>query len=345
MVGLAMVLGACSSEPTAPRTPIQMFDAFWATVDREYSYFAYKRINWDSLRTVFRPNAFHVTSEEALINLILKEMVAPLRDQHVWFISPDGSVVPTQVPGRVVNWDRVIWSQSIGRCGFAQLNPDFGHCLMDGIGYVFVGSWNDSRVSIAMLDAVVDHYRDAPAIIIDVRPNGGGADNLALALAGRFATRETIIGYIRFRNGPDHDDFGADTPRRITPRGAYQYTKPVIVLAGRGALSSNETFISAMRELPSVTILGDTTGGSSGNPGRHRLGAWSYTVSRWIEWTADRHVIEWNGIPPDSVVAWDAGEVGAGRDPVLAAAMAKLGASAALRAQQDPPRRYELSRR
>jgi hypothetical protein len=321
---LAVALAGCGDGPTAPSTPTEMFDAFWATFDREYSYFDYKRVNWDSLRTVFRPHTLEVRTEYALISLVLKQMVAPLRDLHVRFVSPDGSVDVSHVPGTVVNWDSVTWTKMTGRCGLVFVNSDLGHCRMDGVGYVFVRSWNDSRLSIALLDAVVDHYRDAPAIIIDVRPNVGGADNLPLAFAGRFAASETTIGYISFRNGPSHADFGEQITRRISPRGAFQYAKPVIVLAGRGALSANETFISAMRELPTVTILGDTTGGSSGNPRHHRLGAWTYTVSRWIEWTADRRVIEWNGIPPDSVVRWDPNVVALGEDPVLAAALERL---------------------
>ena len=97
------------------------------------------------------------------------------------------------------------------------------------------------------------------------------------------------------------------------------------MLAGRGAFSSNESFISATRELPQVSIMGDTTGGASGNPVTHDLGGgWKYTVSHWIEWTADRSVIEWNGIPPDAYVAWDHAAVAAGRDPVLEAALARL---------------------
>ena len=323
VLAMLVALEACAGEPTAPETPVQMFDEFWATLDREYSYFEYKQINWDSLRTVFRPRAMDVNSEYALISLVLKEMAAPLRDQHVWFISPDGSVVPTYVPYKPANFDPLTWTRLVGRCGFVFVNSDLGHCLTDGVGYVFVRTWNDSRISVAMLDAVVDHYRDAPAIIIDVRPNGGGADNLALALAARFATTETRIGYIAYRNGPGHADFDEQIMRRISPRGSFQYTKPVIVLAGRGVLSSSETFISAMRELPSVTILGDTTGGSSGNPRQHTLRDWRYTVSRWIEWTADRQVIEWNGIPPDTFISWDANALAQGRDPVLEAALAR----------------------
>jgi hypothetical protein len=206
---LAVALAGCGDGPTAPSTPTEMFDAFWATFDREYSYFDYKRVNWDSLRTVFRPHTLEVRTEYALISLVLKQMVAPLRDLHVRFVSPDGSVDVSHVPGTVVNWDSVTWTKMTGRCGLVFVNSDLGHCRMDGVGYVFVRSWNDSRLSIALLDAVVDHYRDAPAIIIDVRPNVGGADNLPLAFAGRFAASETTIGYISFRNGPSHADFGA----------------------------------------------------------------------------------------------------------------------------------------
>ena len=80
-----------------------------------------------------------------------------------------------------------------------------------------------------------------------------------------------------------------------------------------------------MRELPNVTVLGDTTGGSSGNPRDHPLGdGWNYSVSHWIEWTADRRIIEWNGIPPDVFVAWDPTAASNGRDLVLEAALARL---------------------
>ena len=99
------------------------------------------------------------------------------------------------------------------------------------------------------------------------------------------------------------------------------------MLSGRGIFSSNESFIAAMRELPNVTIVGDTTGGGTGNPKTFPLGdGWSYSVSRWIEWTADRRVIEWNGIPSDVFVPWDPADPGTGHDPVLEAALARLGA-------------------
>jgi hypothetical protein len=44
----------------------------------------------------------------------------------------------------------------------------------------------------------------------------------------------------------------------------------------------------------------------------------------WKRWTADHRVIEWNGIPPDTVIKWNQSEVVLGHDAVLAAALARL---------------------
>lgn len=227
---LVTALAGCEDEPTAPGTPLEMFETFWATFDREYSYFEYKRINWDSLRTVFRPQAI-VAGSEAVLIPILKEMVAPLRDLHVWFISPTGRVDFTFAPTVVANWDPFVWSRLTSTCNFVFARPDLGHCTMLGFAYVFIRSWNERNFSIADLDSLVDRYRDAPGMIIDVRPNAGGQDQLGLALAGRFAVNETAIGYVQYRDGPDHDDFGRQIARRVSPRGAFQFLKPVIVLA------------------------------------------------------------------------------------------------------------------
>jgi C-terminal processing protease CtpA/Prc len=77
-----------------------------------------------------------------------------------------------------------------------------------------------------------------------------------------------------------------------------------------------------MRELPRVTVLGDTTGGASANPAVRTLaGGWSFTVSRWIARTADGAIIEDGGIPPDVFVGTAPADFDAGIDPVLERAL------------------------
>ena len=94
--------------------------------------------------------------------------------------------------------------------------------------------------------------------------------------------------------------------------------RSVLLLIGRGCVSSNETFIAAMRELPNVTLVGDRTAGASASPGTFPLaGGWTYTVSRWIAYTADNQVIEDVGISPRVFVTASPGDLIEGRDPVL----------------------------
>jgi C-terminal processing protease CtpA/Prc len=81
-----------------------------------------------------------------------------------------------------------------------------------------------------------------------------------------------------------------------------------------------------------VTVVGDTTGGASGNPKEVALvvggrdTGWKYSVPRWIETLATGTVVEWNGIAPDVVVPFDRAAVDAARDPVLEWAFARAGA-------------------
>ena len=107
-------------------------------------------------------------------------------------------------------------------------------------------------------------------------------------------------------------------PRVLNPRGPWQYTGSVLLLIGQRCASSNESFIAAMRELPNVTLAGDRTAGATANPGTFALaGGWTYTVSRWVEYTADNQVIEDIGISPRVAVPASAGDFAQGRDPVL----------------------------
>jgi C-terminal processing protease CtpA/Prc len=76
---------------------------------------------------------------------------------------------------------------------------------------------------------------------------------------------------------------------------------------------------------PNVTPVGDTTAGSTANPGTFNLpGGWSYTVSRWIAYTVSGQVIEDQGIQPRVVVPASPGAFMSGRDPVLDWAISQL---------------------
>ena len=316
-------LAACSS-PTQPgSSAARDFEQFWNNFDVTYSYFEYKRINWDSLREAYRARAEQAVNTDALI-AVLREMTAPLRDGHVWFEHTDGRRIGTYSPGRAINWQRDPWVSYVGRNGWQQIST-WGYAVMGDIGYIAIGSWNTEQVRVEDFDGVLERLRGTRAIIFDVRMNGGGNDAIALQVAARFADRSRAVEHFRFRQGPAHGDFGPLQTRTLAPRGAWQFLKPVVLLSGRGVFSSNESFVAAMRELPHVTVMGDTTGGSSGNPAFFDLrDGWRYTVPRWIAYTADMRVIEWNGIAPDITIPTSTLDFSA-TDPIIEAARKHIG--------------------
>ena len=323
LLGLSALTGsACGSKsPTAP-SPLPpdlaaQFDAVWNTFDREYSYFVLKQIDWNALRSAYRPAAIAAADQTGFI-AVIREMLGRLHDMHVVIRDPSGRSMPTYDPQPFVNWDRSVWQQYIARASWTQGQTDWGHGVLDGVPYIAIGSWGSSSIRPADFDAALERYRNAPGLIIDVRMNPGGNDSLAFEVAGRFARNAVVFGSVQFRNGPMHTDFGSATIRTLDPRGSWQYAGQVLLLIGRRCASSNESFIAAMGQLPAVTLVGDRTAGATGNPGTFPLAdGWSYTVSRWIEYTADHQPIEDIGLSPDVFVAAGAGDFGMGRDPVL----------------------------
>jgi hypothetical protein len=318
----ALTLSACgSNSPTAPSPPSSdlatQFDALWRTFDREYSYFVHKQIDWDELRSAYRPRAIAAGDQPTFI-AVIREMLGHLRDSHVVIRDPGGRTMPTYDPQMFINWDRSVWQQYTARANWTQGQSDWGYGVLDGTPYITIGGWGANSIRSADFDVAFERFRHAPGMIVDVRMNPGGNDSLAFEIAGRFARSSVVFGFVQFRNGPSHTDFGPLTTRTLNPRGSWQYTGTVLLLIGRRCASSNESFIAAMGQLPNVTLVGDRTAGSTGNPGTFPLaGGWSYTVSRWIEFTADNQPIEGAGLSPDVFVTTGPGDFGMGRDPVL----------------------------
>ncbi|HEU4926902.1 MAG TPA: S41 family peptidase [Vicinamibacterales bacterium] len=323
IVGLsALTWTACGSKsPTAPSAPSSdftaQFDSLWSTFDREYSYFVHKHIDWNALRTAYRPRALAAADQPGFI-AVVREMLGHLHDLHVVIRDPGGATLPTYSPQSFTNWDRSVWQQYIARASWTQGQNDWGYGVLDGAPYITIGSWGANSIRSADFDAAFERFRDAPGMVVDVRMNPGGNDSLAFEIAGRFARASVVFGYVQFRNGPSHTNFAAPITRTLNPRGSWQYTGTVLLLIGRRCASSNESFIAAMGQLPNVTLVGDRTAGSTGNPGTFPLAnGWSYTVSRWIERTVDNEPIEDVGLSPDVFVTAVPGDFAMGRDPVL----------------------------
>jgi len=313
--------GCGSGTPQGPASSsyADQFDYLWQTFDQTYSYFVYKNIDWNALRTTYRPQAVQATSQQQFMQII-GQMLSNLHDMHVYLTDSDGVQTATFTPTNFINFDSTVWNEYMQSQGTQLQQSNYSTTgWLGGVAYISINYWDtSSSPETADLDQALEQFKNSPALIVDVRMNPGGDSTTAGNFAGRFADQTRTAGFVQFRNGPAHTDFGPLQTRQVVPRGPWQFHAPVLLLIGRGCVSSNEDFITQMRELPNVTVAGDTSAGHSGDPASYNLSnGWQFTVSTWIDYTSEMQVIEDKGINPAIFVPATAANFQAGDDPVL----------------------------
>jgi hypothetical protein len=324
IVAFAVALAACNGDPTAPTGTVyeRRFEDVWRRVDEVYALFGVKGVNWDSVGQVYRPRAATLQTQAELASLV-EEILRTLRDGHEWIVRPDGTRIATYPLTPTLNWDQATWLRYVRDAGWHQGQSNWGWARFGDVGYLAIGTFDPTRIRAADVLTALDSLRQTRALIVDVRMNGGGNSALSDSIAARFADAARVWGYYQVRNGPRHDDLTRAEPATLAPR-PWRYDRAVYLLTGRGCFSSTEMFVSAMREYPQVTVVGDTTGGSTGNPGFYSMGeGWQFTVSRTLYYDAQRRIMEDAGIPPDVVVPATPADFARGVDPVLDYALAR----------------------
>lgn len=248
-------------------------------------------------------------------------LLARAQDKHIWlqvgskqvpsYMSPPvPNVNPPVLAKLVPNYERLSSAVAMGR-------------FEDGIGYLEIDTWHgaDPEAIEAAFDAI-GRLRDARAMIIDVRANGGGDETLAQQVAGCFIDEPVLYAKNRYVDADAPGGFGEMHQRWVRPNTSRpRYSGPVIVLSGGIVMSSNESFVMMMRAAPRATVVGGRTQGSSGNPKPHDLGnGVTVWVPSWQDFTPGGEAIEGVGVPPDVGVETAPSDFASG-DPVLERAL------------------------
>lgn len=302
---IALTLWGCEKvffEEEPKNDLLTNFEVFWDEVDRNYSFFEVKGLDWDSMYHTYRPLVAAAQSEQELFEL-LSQMVEALEDGHVNLVSPFGvsaynfnKGVRDNGPYNVMNY-----LFNVKEAGNAIV---YSEVSQRNIGYIIVKSFGRAREDYEQIDRILEELSDKDGLVIDVRSNGGGSTTNSQLIASRFADKERLYIKIKYKNGPGHGDFSEWYDRTVVPQGKG-YTKPVVVLTNRKTYSSSEDFVLAMRLFPNVTVVGDTTGGGSGNPIFRELpNGWTFRLSSWIAADPEGNTFEGVGLAPD-VVQWN----------------------------------------
>lgn len=325
LIMLSWIFAGCERllmKPEPANNAAESFEHMWHTLDTKYSFFTFKRINWDSIYQVYRPQVNNEMTTRELYDL-LADLLYELRDGHVNLITPfDYSRNWTWYLNSPQNFNYTNVERNYLGPNHEITGP-LRNNFIDSVGYVYYSSFS-SGIASSQIDYIVQKYKNMKGLIFDVRDNGGGSTTNVDRLIGRFLDQPRVLSYERFKSGPGHDDFTELYPRTHEPEGDEQFTKPIIVLTNRSSYSASNDFVMKMSAIPHVTILGDTTGGGGGFPYYSELpNGWKFRFSSTQSFTVDNFNVE-DGIPPDILVELNKFDEFAGKDTLIEEALKLL---------------------
>ncbi|MFY9557799.1 MAG: S41 family peptidase [Blastocatellia bacterium] len=319
-VALVIALGPAFAAAQELSEPEKNFEHLWKTYDRNYALFGAKHIDWDALYKVYRPRVTSKTTDDELFQ-ILADMLGNLNDNHVRLISPKRqfqSGILGQMKMEDFSLDLVKQKYLKGKSKpLVDGVFDYGW-LTDSIGYFHFRGFGRLDQTRLAIDEIVKEFKDAKAIVVDVRGNGGGDDRVGKLIADRFAAQKRLYMKTAIRNGPRRDDFTAWKYWYVEPGGPTQFTRPVILLTHRHSVSAAENFALAMRVLPNVTVVGDATSGVFADVYGDRLpNGWRFSVSFKLFIDPTGFCWEGIGVPSDIREVNTKQDIEAQRDKVL----------------------------
>jgi C-terminal processing protease CtpA/Prc len=262
-----------------------------------------------------RRDYLHGSEDGQLLQGAIRGMTESLNDPYVHYLTPDEFAAEERI--------------FRGPAAVAAI-------LFEEIGYLRLPSFSSERVgeeARAVIDVLV--RRNAAALILDLRQNGGGLVRGGLQLLDIFIS-DAVLGYRTTRSGA--------APLAFANPGAIEL--PLVVLIDEGTASTAEIVAGALQTFGRASIYGMRSAGKGVGQTQVRLpdgGSIRLVTFRWL--LPDRRSIEGIGIRP-SVELDGATEMGSRRvvfgdpelDPLLQRALRDLRLTLVAAPSNEPPK-------
>jgi len=329
------------------KDPVFNFETLWQMFDRHYGSFIPKRIDWNLLHRTYSPMVKHETTQDELFKIMIG-LLEHLNDNHVKLQSKapprffrsgvlgninrdsGGEHIPVGYNIPDFSLDLVKTKYLKGRyeerlpgtklaAYFGGDFPLYIYAWIDkGVGYLHLRNFDEEEKTADIMDEIVEEFKDARGLILDVRGNGGGWDSVAKTIADRFADRKRLFMTTQVRNGPKHSDFDPPLFWYAEPKGPLQFTKPIVMLTHRWTISAGDCFVLAMRVFPHVINLGEFTSGAYSDEYWDTLpNGWRVCICNKLYQDPDGVCWEGIGTPPNIRMLNTKEDIVQGRDRVL----------------------------
>jgi carboxyl-terminal processing protease len=310
-----------------PADPTTVFDVIWEVMNTHYAHFGTHSVDWAARRSL-RPLPGSSLDNESLLE-VLKATLTGLDDGHTYIATGDTVWSPAQPHASWHDERHLVRDTTIAavpdlsepsetglRVGWA--TPDIGYVYMTHMDPKAGLGQRANVVAAQSFAQVLPYFANAKGIILDVRYNPGGSDDVAMTYASFFTDHAVPVFTKTTRT-----ETGTTAPftATIAPQ-AMTTALPVVLLTSPYTGSATEVFTLAMRELPQVTTMGmPTSGGLSDIMSIKLPNGWELGFSHQTYLTMAGESFERIGIPPDVAVAVDIAAARAGSDNVLAQAI------------------------
>jgi CubicO group peptidase (beta-lactamase class C family) len=274
-----------TSKLSLERDPLHAFDIFAATFAEHYPFFANRNVDWPLTTKTHRPRVSALTSDDELAG-IFADMIGPLGDAHTNVVLGETVAFQAGRPGSAIAGyeeffpflERVVasttrylgvelttWGNDL--ISYADLPDGVGYLRIVAFdGYSETGRIDDDRAELTKALHEIfanDRVTTLKGLIIDVRINGGGSDELALQLAGHL-TDVTYPAYSKQARN-DVDDPKMFTPAQVVnvqPSSGGRFAGPIVLLTASLTISAAETFTQAtLNRQPAPIRIGENTQG------------------------------------------------------------------------------------
>lgn len=326
---LAELPHACTAN--LPVTPGLVFDALWQAMNERYAFFRLRDIDWPARRKEYRPKALAAQNDEQLYQAVTGA-ISGFGDDHLTLrANVDGVKKSFRGPKQAetllldsIPVDKTTSSPSNRWGDWVKADQDtiaqelmggHAHHALDGhmmwgmlnqhIGYIYINvmtdygggsTEKDAALVATEVDKALAEAAGADAMIVDITQNRGGDDRMGRTIASRFTDKKRLA-YIKHVRG------GTPQPFYLYPAGPRQFVKPVYLMTSVLTLSAADVFTLAMRALPNVIQIGQTTDGSfSDMLGTPLPNHWRLTFSNEIYLDPAGHLYEKAGITPQKVL-------------------------------------------
>lgn len=307
---------ACRDNPRKNASAV--FDAVVELFDKHYSFFDKRSVDWPR-RVAEARRQLRPSMKNADLFALLKKLLRPIGDSHVGieagiaghqedFSASDESLrqQPEGEPIVAGHWNPRAARAALGTSLRTRGDISFGRFAKKNVGYIEVATMYRMKIPELedALDDALQSLQDVDALIVDVTRNGGGFDSYARLIAARFAEKDTVA-YSKYAG-----DFPGATPQKIELKASARrrFTKPVFLISSQDTVSAAEVFALAMRALPNVIHVGETTDGSLSDELWKKLrNGWIVGLSNEVYLDSEGAAWEGLGVPPEKFMAVDDG--------------------------------------